>query len=340
MSLPVVIICLAYLIMDPFKVVYDYDIYCAPGSPSYISINRSMVSQKMFDKYHDFYHWNSYVFGGSRSLYFRHDIWQPYLDDTCSITHMDGFNESLYSVYHKIKYINGKTPIDNALLCIDEDLLYKTVNELEPLSCITPDLDPNFSYFEQQTFYLGAFMRKPLVAIAYTYYRLSGKVKPWVVRLGEFDTTIRYYDIRHNEDVNMIEVKNLPDSLIYNDTRMAMFYQRPNYQVYGQKVIDTTALRMLTEIKEIFEANNTDYKVIVNPTYNQKKLSLDDQQILESLFGDRLYDYSGVNFITQDYHNYSDNLHFRKHVARQILKWIYEDNAHTIPEGQTDFDKF
>ena len=37
-----------------------------------------------------------------------------------------------------------------------------------------------------------------------------------------------------------------------------------------------------------------------------------------------VFDFSGINFITNDYHNYYENSHYRPHVADYIMKEIYK----------------
>lgn len=337
--IPIIIIVIPYFVLDPFKVLRDYDLYGAPGNPMYVNINRTLISQKMFDRYRDFYGWDSYVFGGSRSGYYRYDIWSEHLDSTASIAHLDGYGESLYNIYHKVKYIDGKTPIKNALLCIDEQVLFKTENELNPINTITPDLDPTFSKLDFHALFLKAYLT-PSFFVGYLHFKISGKLYPYMLESQKLQKSIYYYDMTHNEMLNENDFKNIPDSVYYNEKRMALFpKERPTEQQYFKPVVKDEQVRMLTEIKQIFEKNGTNYKVIINPIYDQKKLCDSDMQKLYDIFGeDLIYDYSGINFITNDYHNWADTQHFNKHCARQMLKWVYVDNAHTISEGQTDFD--
>lgn len=43
------------------------------------------------------------------------------------------------------------------------------------------------------------------------------------------------------------------------------------------------------------------------------------------LFGENnIYDFPGVNSITEDYHNYYEDSHYRPCVARFILQTIYQ----------------
>ena len=50
-------------------------------------------------------------------------------------------------------------------------------------------------------------------------------------------------------------------------------------------------------------------------------------EILDSIFGNHLFDFSGRNIITEDYHNYYDPVHYKKRIGAMILRIIYiKDN--------------
>lgn len=73
-------------------------------------------------------------------------------------------------------------------------------------------------------------------------------------------------------------------------------------------------------------AHHTVYKVVINPLYDQNKINSRDLATLKDIFGsDNVYDFSGVNWITSDYHNYYEESHYRPHVAKWILGKIYNN---------------
>ncbi|MEG2479981.1 MAG: hypothetical protein RSA50_06885, partial [Mucinivorans sp.] len=54
------------------------------------------------------------------------------------------------------------------------------------------------------------------------------------------------------------------------------------------------------------------------------KLSLADKQIIDYIFGqNNVFDFSGINSFTKDYHNYYEDSHYRPHVAKAIIDTIY-----------------
>jgi hypothetical protein len=81
---------------------------------------------------------------------------------------------------------------------------------------------------------------------------------------------------------------------------------------------------MLSNIKSIANKHHTQLKVVISPLYDQKKLNTDDLKFLQQVFGNsNVFDFSGINSITNDYRNYYENSHYRPSVTKEILKVVY-----------------
>jgi hypothetical protein len=104
-----------------------------------------------------------------------------------------------------------------------------------------------------------------------------------------------------------------------------LFYSRDETKKsYHPAVIKKVQLQYLKEIQKILAANGTNFKIIISPNYNQKYLDKADLAQLQEIFGPaNVYDYSGINDITRDFHNYYETSHFRPHVARRIMAEVY-----------------
>jgi hypothetical protein len=106
---------------------------------------------------------------------------------------------------------------------------------------------------------------------------------------------------------------------------MKDFYPRESIPSYSPVSIQDQQKIMLSEIENIFQKWNTDYKIIFSPIYDQLKLNKQDLIYLENLFGKQnVFDFSGINEITNDYTNYYEWSHYRPHAAREILLILYE----------------
>lgn len=321
---PLIALIIPYFATDPFKVLYHYDRYSQQGEPMYININRTMVSERMFEQYYSTYHWNSYIFGSSRSGFYRVADWKQHLDSAAIVMHMDGYGESLYGIWCKLTYMDGKTDIDNALLCIDYELLYQTKPELGSLWAPLPHWSHNqVDWWQFHKIYMRAYLQ-PKFLYSYFLFLLGDTTH---VDKTIIDFTPDYLDISTNErsaPPHPIYAYNIPDSVFYTAERMKQFYNRPDEQMYYESsVLGEEQVQMLMDIKQVLERNATNYRVVINPMYDQKRMMDADMDMLYGIFGDKLYDFSGINEFTSDFHNYNDIAHFKAFVAREIMNQIY-----------------
>ena len=105
---------------------------------------------------------------------------------------------------------------------------------------------------------------------------------------------------------------------------MSVFYKRAKIPAYSPPAIKASQTRFLTEMAAILKKHKTQYKIIINPLYNQVKISRKDLDFIKRTFGEEnVSDYSGINKFTEDYRNYYEDSHFRPVVARQIMSEIY-----------------
>ncbi len=69
-SFPVLAILAVYFVKDPFKVLYHYDSYFPQDGISYVVLNKDYVSTETFVNNYPTHHYDSYIFGNSRSMYY------------------------------------------------------------------------------------------------------------------------------------------------------------------------------------------------------------------------------------------------------------------------------
>ncbi|MDP4115874.1 MAG: hypothetical protein Q8903_07050 [Bacteroidota bacterium] len=81
---------------------------------------------------------------------------------------------------------------------------------------------------------------------------------------------------------------------------------------------------MLYDVKRILIKNKSNYRVVISPLYDQIKFSDKDMNILMSVFGDKLFDFSGKNKFTESMTNYYEASHYRPIVGDSILSIIYK----------------
>ena len=77
-------------------------------------------------------------------------------------------------------------------------------------------------------------------------------------------------------------------------------------------------------MRDILVKNHTNFKIVISPLYDQRKLNPQDLSRLNEIFGPgHIYDFSGKNSFTGDYHNYYETSHYRLPVTDSIISMIY-----------------
>ena len=113
-------------------------------------------------------------------------------------------------------------------------------------------------------------------------------------------------------------------------------YDRPGEQQYYKDQISNSEKGMLYKIKSILDKHATNYYVVITPLYDQKKFSLKDQAILHEVFGERLFDFSGINRFTNDKYNYPDRMHFQPYISKYMIDSIVNLDTDIVTLGEKD----
>jgi hypothetical protein len=110
------------------------------------------------------------------------------------------------------------------------------------------------------------------------------------------------------------------DFVGYYKRRKDEFVTRTGTYSEGREKIYEEHVSMLTDIKDIFEENNTEYRIIIIPIYDQVAYNRHDKSILQNIFGENyVFDFSGINEITQQMSNYYYTFHFKQYIGGRLL---------------------
>ncbi len=113
----------------------------------------------------------------------------------------------------------------------------------------------------------------------------------------------------------------------YYEIRRDRFPERSGMECEYRQQITEDHIKMLNEIKMVFVKNGTDYKIIIAPNYQQISFNKKDLEILRSVFGtDHVFDFTGINSISDEKSNFYDGLHFKPYVGKQLLDTAYGIN--------------
>jgi hypothetical protein len=327
--LPVVVIICIYVVKDPFKVLYNYSRYYEPRGLMHVYLNRDHVSTATLLNHYQENKYDSYIFGSSRSENFHADKWGRYIHSD-KIFHFSASGEGLYGVERKVRLIAEKNmEMKNALFAIDYSLLEQTENLKGRLFMKHRALSGQNAAAYQMEYFKTYFSREFITA--YMQYLFTGKVTEEMVKKEVLLNLDVKYDLYHNEiSYPGLDSMKVVATDAYYRIRMPEFMMaRQGNLRYSPPIIGEKQLQQLRSIKEVLVKKNTNYVFVINPLYDQKKLARSDMQKLYELFGeDHVHDFSGINEITSDYHNYYDYAHFTITKASQVLDSIY------APDGQ------
>jgi hypothetical protein len=322
---PFLFFLLLYIILDPFKVIHGYPPFYKKGDV--VDINRGYVSTTTYEKQYQKYKYDSFIFGNSRSRFYEVSDWQKYLPSNSSCYHFDASLESLYGIYKKVLYIDKKGGyLNNVLIIADTDELARDKTEEEHLFIISPQLENNKNIINFHTTFFKVFCYYKFL-YAFLDYKISGKVKDYMRDNNLLDDQSFDYNQTTNEIRLLDAEEKIGNALYYTDKKMSEFHRMPG-DLVSESVIKDNQKQMLEKIKKIFTKHHTNYRIVINPLYDQIKFNPEDLHYLEDLFGkDFVFDFSGRNILTENYQNYYDKFHYRPQVSRQIMEIIYETDS-------------
>lgn len=324
--IPVILLVLYYIIADPYKIIWHYDAFFPEVGTSYVGLDHDYVSVATFDNYNDSLHYNSFIFGNSRSRYYQVEDWKKHLDSTAVCYHMDASNETLEGIYLKMKYVSERAPIENCLLVLDTYILPETKTRRDNLIFFpAPQTTPERDNLKFWIIGFKSFL-SPKFLYSYTKLLLLGQVSKEAAEEGVFDVAVRHYDYRWNETTWPEKEKAIANGSYYQGKVLDFFKERPDTVTYAPQCVFGEQELLLKSIADILKTTHADYKVIISPGYDQLKLCKNDYYVLCNIFeAERINDYSGKNTFTEDYHNYYDISHYRPFVASEILNSLYKE---------------
>jgi hypothetical protein len=316
--LPFALLSVAYICLDPFHVWKPYSNY----SNFHVIANREYISTEKFLYNRSKHPYNSFIFGSSRTLAFRASTWKTFLNQNDQLYCFDASAENIYGIYSKIRFLDSlHQGISNAMVLLDRERAFApSIDSLGHFYIRHPLLSGG-SKFAFQCSFFKAYLQSRFLVSYYTYIwrnRYDSSMKNCIT-----EQSIIYDSINNEIDLQEVEHKIKTDS--------AKFYSQAGKSLYDRKGESTDSIArirgqyaaMLDTIHHIFERNGTNYKIIIGPAYDQVKFNKEDMDFLRQEFKDRLYDFSGKNYFTEQKSHYYDFNHYRPCVGDSILKIVY-----------------
>jgi len=322
--LPVIAYFLLIYGLDPLKCFRSYSDYY---HNSFVSPNRENVCLNLFENSDSSVYINSFILGNSCSHAYKTSYWMKFLPLGSKPFHLDGYRETTLGILKKLEYLEKRgNKINNVLLIIDRSIFSKRFKSY--MYAMPKKLDKDSS-----DFYLEHF--KALTSVkfmaSYLYYSAFHRNLSFMEEY-HFSTSQPISDNRTGDLNYLADLEAEKDSKKYFDKLQneAWTKREKVMDITGNdsyEGLDANNIKLLNEIKDIFKRNNSNYKIVINPLYDEKKVAKEDLSIMENIFGkNNIADFSGVNEITEDFRNFYDGIHYRPKVAEKIMNTVYLHN--------------
>ena len=316
--IPVILLAVLYFCFDPFQVLRCYEDYSYP----YVVGNRDYISTTMFIKNREKYHYNSFVFGSSRTLAYQPDSWKRFLAAADRPFMFDASCESVDGIYRKLNYLDAThVEIKNALIILCRDVSFEVAANHKGHLFIQHPATTGLSEFSFQSEFFKAYFN-PKFLLNFYGYQILGGYRPFMAgfienRKTTFDTITNQIKIIDQEK----EIMSNPKA--YYEKHFNAFPKRSGERTDSIQRINRQQLVWLKGIVLLLEKNHTNYKVVLSPLYEQIRFSNADRKILKDIFGKHLFDFTGKNRFTDPMTNYYEKNHYRPIVGDSILNIIY-----------------
>ena len=314
-TLPFWIIIAIYLHDDPFMVLKKYRTY-----DSDVVLNEEHVGWFIYKNNRDSIRFNSFILGNSCTMAFLCHDWEKHLDNGDRAVRLFGNAESLKAILLKLQALEREdAEIKNVLIILDKSSLSK-INLQSGFNHILPAEISGKSYFSTQSEFLQAFIM-PDFLFPYLKYRITGRVSSDMKFMNPYG---RVRNFMNNDAINPRDWMIKQEGESYWTSRKEEFPERDKQLVVAERAIYQPQLALLKEIADLLYRHNTLLRIIISPDYNQKKLNPSDTEMLNKVFGHEcVFDFSGINKYTEDYHFYYEQGHYRPVLGNLLLDSIY-----------------
>lgn len=263
--------------------------------------------------------YNTFIFGSSRTTSVYACYVQRKVKDSRAF-HYGNWNESIGGILEKVKLLDSLGySLDNVIIYVDTDVTFDDDGSAKPydhyLIAHTSKMRSRIDHFQS------------FISDVQNLLILAGRNPPkdqfpnWhsdpVTNDPNHtcsDSIIGTYGVRELSPADSAKIDSL--------RTCGFLYARGKTQQYRDKQISASENSMIRELADILDKHRSKYYVVITPLYDQLKFNPEDMSVLQAAFGGNLYDFSGINGITDDEYNYPDRKHFRPVVSKQIIDSI------------------
>ncbi len=312
---PCIVMVLVYVVDDPFRLYWSDENLYEQGSRKCCS-NDAVRGIRWMNKYGDTMLYDSFILGSSRSDFYYVEDWKQYLSPNASCFHFNQSGDNLLGTLQRVRYLYKRfEKINNILIIMDGEYLVDMNPHKGPLFREPWQVTDEWDFLAFNAEFFCAF------------YSIDYQKQMWKESNPENELDYFYipqYNELHKTGAEEALISNA-EEYFARLPRDYQLYDRDEIEQLERPVIGEPQIAALNELHNIFQNEGTDYRIIISPLYNQKKLNPVDLEFLENLFGkEKVFDFSGKNAFTNNMDNYYECSHYRPQLCRQLLKICYD----------------
>lgn len=324
---PFLFLFLVFVVFDPFGMIHKELPQFVMGE----SANDDFNTLNKFDTNNPEYKYNAFVFGNSKTLAILSTDWSKYIGKQ-RFFKFGSPGESLLNIRKKLEYAISKgNKIDYAIILLDGKVLSNTDNESPmfsgpvylkgPKSSYNNELQyvsKGFYYFLYDAYFLNFFKK------AFTKSKQNSSVKEpdWDI-INQTMTKDEYLFLQGNNEFYRWDTEKaiLKDSLSWVEG----FNPATIEESYTKVVLDRRDIEHLKQIKNLFDKQKTNFKIVFGPEYQCTKMGADILTEFNKIFAsENVYDFTQDSEYCDNPILYYEPNHYRPVVGSYMLEEIYK----------------
>lgn len=263
--------------------------------------------------------YNSFIFGSSRAVGVYACYLQTKIKDS-KFFHYANWAETIGGIYAKLNLIDSLGyKLDNVFIYFDTDNTFAGNGETLYNDHYLLTKVNKYSY------YYNHF--KSFISLDDKFRLILGlSIEP--SKFPDWESDPLTNDSRHQCSDSILNVYGvMNNSQVYRQRieslkKSGVLYDRDSTQKFLDKQISTDEENIMMKIKDLLVKHNSRYYIVITPLYDQLKFNASDIEIIKKIFGDNVYDFSGINEITNNEYNFSDGKHFQDFISKEIIDSI------------------
>lgn len=322
LALPLFPVIAIYFYYDPDMILHKYKRF----DQSKVMLNEAYIGWQNYMQNKDSLGYDSFILGNSCTMAFKTEEWEKHLDKKNRAVRFFDNAETIGGIFQKIEVLDSVgAPLHNILIVVDANS-FTDVNPLRSTSHLFSPKVAGISNLEFYSRFLVEFLR-PSKGLAFAYYAVTGKSNE---NIGDYVMDgLPVREPYSNNFINPREGEIIRKGESYWIEHKRRFRKKRDDSGKEDKCyIFTSQIDLLERMNRICKKHHSNVKIIIGPDYQQKKANLKDVIKLKEIFGDdAVWDFTGINEYTNDYHNYYDPGHYRPFIGARLLNRIYSSSV-------------